>query len=161
MKYFILILIVGIFGAFGNHYKKVFIIRKRLIEDIINYIDFYDANISVFKNDLLEINNKYIIVQNNKTANKCNILIKNNNFYTYNYEFFKKYLSTNIGFSVVDNYFRQIGKSEYIDEKNKNSELKRTLLNQLKKCENEIKTKGDLVLKILLAIGAVIAIILW
>ena len=68
MKYVLMVLIIFIFGYIGYKKKHNITNQKNIIDDIKDYIVFYDSNISVFKTNLVEINSRYIIQQNNKNA---------------------------------------------------------------------------------------------
>jgi len=161
MKYCFLILIVVLFGAIGYYSKFKLINQKRIIAAIKNYVEFYDSNITIFKVNLIDINNKYIIMQNNKNA-KINIFKTNSaNICEFNINLIKNSLYNIQEIEVIERYFLQIGTGNYEYEKNKNKQLLE-FLNKLKVAvDSDIKTKGELKFKILLAVGAVIAILLW
>jgi len=161
MKYILIIVLVVLFGYFGYSKKQKIIIQYKFINFLKDYISFYDSNISVFKNDLIKINQDYIIMQNNKSAIKEFIIIKNANKYEFDIDYLENTLLYSSEKMLLKKYFQTIGKSEYNDEKLKNKEII-IILNELsKKIEIDIKQKGDLGFKLMLAIGAVISIILW
>jgi len=161
MKYILIISIVVIFGYVGFKQKQKIIKQKILIENIIEYITFYDSNLSVFKTNLFEINSKYIIMQNNKNANNISFITKNAGLFEYNYNFLKKSLSNLMELNLIIRYFENIGKLDYDTEKEKSNEILRVLSTTKQKLNDEIKSKGDLYFKLLLSIGAVIAIVIW
>lgn len=161
MKYLLMIIIVLGFGLFGYYQKQKIKNKNKLVQLIIDYVNFYDANLSVFKNDLFEINNNFIIMQNNKNANINNLVIKNADLFQINHEMLHGCLKKDNELSLIVNYFHLIGRGEYDDEKTKNAEMIRLLEKMQKRTTEEIKTKGDMNLKIILAVGAVIAILIW
>ncbi len=161
MKYILIVSIVIIFGYIGFKQKQKIINQKKLVENIIEYITFYNSNLSVFKTNLFEINSKYIIMQNNKNANNTSFILKNGNLYQYNYEFLKKSLLNLTELNLICTYFNEVGKFDYDTEKAKSNEILKVLSGAKQRLQNEIKSKGDLYFKLLLAIGAVIAIIIW
>jgi len=100
-------------------------------------------------------------MQNNKNA-KINIFKTNSaNICEFNINLIKNSLYNIQEIEVIERYFLQIGTGNYEYEKNKNKQLLE-FLNKLKVAvDSDIKTKGELKFKILLAVGAVIAILLW
>lgn len=161
MKYILMIIIVFSFGLIGFHKKQKIKNKNKLIQLMIDYVNFYDANLSVFKNDLFEINNTFIITQKNKSANTSDLIIKNDNLFKINNELLQRYFRKDNELAVLLGYFQTIGKSEYNEEKTKNIEIKNVFDKMLKRTTEEIKTKGEMTVKLLLSVGAVIAILLW
>lgn len=161
MKSLLVVLIIIAFGVIGYKQKEKLINQKKLIDKIKEYVLFYDSNLSVFKNDLTMINSSYINMQNNKSANNVLFILKNDNLYQYNYELLKIKLKNCNELELITSFFRTIGSLEYKDEKTKNSEMINVLKNASMRFDNDIRTKGDLYFKILLAVGAVIGILIW
>lgn len=161
MKYILIISLLFLFGYIGYNKKQKIISQYKFINFLKDYISFYDSNISVFKNDLIKINQDYLIMQNNKNAINEFILIKNANKYEFNIDYLENMLLYNSEKMLLKKYFQTIGNSEYDNEKLKNKEII-IILNELsKKIEIDIKQKGDLGFKLMIAIGAIISIILW
>lgn len=161
MKYLLMIFIILIFGSIGYAIKKKIINQKRLIDEIKNYLVFYQNNLLVFQTDLCEINNRYIIMQNNKSANNYKFILKNNNLYEYNMNFIKTQLNNIVENEIIISYFDTIGKYNYDIEKQKVSEVIKVLNKISDNLAKEIEMKGGLWFKILLSIGLVVAILIW
>ncbi len=161
MKYFLIIFIIVLFGAVGYARKRKIVYQINVVQDIIKFIEFYESNLSVFKNNLIEIFNKYIIMQNNKNAINNIIILKNNNIFEINQESLKKEFDNIQEKDVLMAYFFKLGQGEFDDEKIKNKEMKNSLKSLLEKLTLDKKMKGDLFFKIMLAIGCVISILIW
>lgn len=161
MKYLLMVFVVICFGCIGYAIKKKIINQKILVDEIKSYLIFYQNNLLVFQTNLCDINNRYIIMQNNKSANKYNFILKNSNLYQYNTEFIKNQLNNIIESEIIVSYFNSIGKYDYDTEKNKTSEIIKVVGSISDKLSKEIDTKGGLWFKILLSLGIVIAILIW
>ncbi len=161
IKYVLMISIVAVFGWVGYSRKKHFIDAKSYVVFIKEYVQFYNANLLVFKNDLEKINNEYIIMQNNKTANNINFSLKNHKIEQFEQEFIKSELKKLNENTLIFNYFESIGAGEYEDELNKNEAILKVLNHLENQLTVDIKQKGELGLKLMLAIGAVVAVVIW
>ena len=156
MKIFICLIIFLLAIVFACKYKNHYDYKLVIVQEILAYIEFYDNNISLFKENLIEINNRYIIMQKNKNAKQYyfieNYLIKHNK----NIEIFNENDNR-----IVNDYLSGIGKNEYEFEKEKNKNILNFLNKLQEKIKEEVKTKGELGAKIIVAIGAVLAILVW
>lgn len=156
MKIFICLIIFLIAIVFACKYKNHYDYKLAIVQEILAYIEFYDNNISLFKENLIEINNRYIIMQKNKNAKQyCfieNYVIKHNK----NIEIFNENDNR-----IINDYLSGIGKNEYEFEKEKNKSILNFLNKLQEKTKEEVKTKGELGAKIIVAIGAVLAILVW
>ena len=156
MKIVLCVLVLLVFSVVAYLYKKHYENQSETIKEIIDYIEFYDNNISLNKENLIEINNKFNIMQKNKNAKHLTFSLKNNMLCVNNI----KNLQI-IDNEKINNYFNSMGVSEYIFEKEKNKAELEYLYVLHKISKDEIKTKGELGLKIIMAIGAIIAILIW
>lgn len=156
MKIFICLIIFLLAIVFACKYKNHYDYKLAIVQEILAYIEFYDNNISLFKENLIEINNRYIITQKNKNAKQyCfieNYVIKHNK----NIEIFNENDNR-----IINDYLSGIGKNEYEFEKEKNKSILNFLNKLQEKTKEEVKTKGELGAKIIVAIGAVLAILVW
>ena len=156
MKIFICLIIFLLAIVFACKYKNHYDYKLVIVQEILAYIEFYDNNISLFKENLIEINNRYIIMQKNKNAKQyCfieNYVIKHNK----NIEIFNENDNR-----ILNDYLSGIGKNEYEFEKEKNKNILNFLNKLQEKIKEEVKTKGELGAKIIVAIGAVLAILVW
>ena len=161
MKIILSSAVILLFGLIGFFYKQKFKEELFMYCYIKKFNKYYQSNITLFKNNIVEIINKYIIMQNNKNANYNKIFIKNNNIFSINKEFLDKYILNKLDSDLIINYFNNLGKYEYNYEIKKLEEFDEFLNLKIKNIEDDIKNKGDLYFKILLAIGAVVAILIW
>ena len=161
MKLIIIILVIVIFGLIGNLIKQRYeneCLFLRYIEDFVNY---YYSNIALFKNNTVEIINNYIIMQENKNANYNNLFLKNGNLYSINDKILSKYILFSEDVLIIKQFLTAVGNNEYEYE----IEKIKVFLNFLKRKKEEsllnLKNKGVLYFKIMLSIGAVLAILIW
>ena len=161
MKIFLEICIILFFGSAGYFYKNKYKESLKTLNMLHEFACLYDSNISLFKNDLQEIINNYIITHKNKNANYCKFILKNDNIYQFNMEFLKNKIIDKNTFNVIQRYLIEIGKSEYEYEKEKNRKFEQFLTTKIIE-ENKLeKEKGGLGFKLMLALGAVVAIVIW
>ena len=116
---------------------------------------------TLFKCDIIEIIDKFIIMQNNKNAKYINLFSKNNNLYAINKDFISKQIINKESVETIYKYLALCGKSEYDFEKEKNENFKAYINNSIIGSEKLYREKGGLVFKLLLAIGSVIGILIW
>lgn len=161
MKLIIIILVIVIFGLIGNLIKQRYeneCLFLRYIEDFVNY---YYSNIALFKNNTVEIINNYIIMQENKNANYNNLFLKNGNLYSINDKILSKYILFSEDVLIIKQFLTAVGNNEYEYE----IEKIKVFLNFLKRKKEEsslnFKNKGVLYFKIMLSIGAILAILIW
>ena len=161
MKLIIIILVIVIFGLIGNLIKQRYENEcwfLRYIEDFVNY---YYSNIALFKNNTVEIINNYIIMQENKNANYNNLFLKNGNLYSINDKILSKYILFSEDVLIIKQFLTAVGNNEYEYE----IEKIKVFLNFLKRKKEEsslnFKNKGVLYFKIMLSIGAILAILIW
>lgn len=161
MRIYILVLIVIIFGLLGFEIKRKYVEQKQMLLFLKTFIEYLKLNITLYKSDISEIINNYIIMQNNKNAKYVNLFLKNNNLTQINIKNIKNNILCKDLKFIVESYFFNLGK-ENIDGENKKAELVINILNEkINKSNEEIKLKGDLSFKIILSLGIVLVIILW
>ncbi len=95
-------------------------------------------------------------MQKNKNAKQLNFIENNIVKHIENINIFKE--NDN---QIINNYLTNMGKSEYDFEKEKNNNILSYLSRLDKKTKEEVKTKGELGAKIIVAIGAILAILVW
>ena len=161
MRIYILVLIVIIFGLLGFEVKRKYVEQKQILLFLKTFIEYLKLNITLYKSDISEIINNYIIMQNNKNAKYVNLFLKNNNLTQINIKNIRNnVLCKDLKF-IIESYFLNLGK-ENIDGENKKAELVINILNEkINKSNEEIKLKGDLSFKIILSLGIVLVVILW
>ena len=142
---------------FKNKLKEEYLFLKYLEE----FNEFYYSNLVLYKNNSVKIINNYIIMHKNKNANYVKLFLKNNNIISYNEEILKFYIFDNHVIEIIKRYLNDIGKNEYNYESEKCKNFSSFLKTAIDKSEENYKNRGGLTFKILLAIGAVVAIIIW
>jgi hypothetical protein len=161
MRIYILVLIVIIFGLLGFEIKRKYVEQKQILLFLKTFIEYLKLNITLYKSDISEIINNYIIMQNNKNAKYVNLFLKNNNLTQINIKNIRNNILCKDLKFIIESYFFNLGK-ENIDGENKKAELVINILNEkINKSNEEIKLKGDLSFKIILSLGIVLVIILW
>lgn len=161
MKILFVIIIIVIFGIIGILYKRKLEDEYRFLKYIQDFNNYFSSNVFLFKNNIVEIIDNYIIMQKNKNANFCNLFLKNGNIYEFNEKILKLYILSDDAREVIKLYLENLGKNEYSFEKEKLNEFNVILKQKIEESYNNLKSKGDLYFKLLLAVGAVIGILLW
>lgn len=116
---------------------------------------------TLFKNDVQEIIERYIIMQKNKNAKYCKLFLKNNNIYSFDKNILMLYLNNKTNNEIIEKYLSEIGKNDYEFEKEKNKNFEQFMAASIDNAEKMMNTNGNLVFKLSLAIGAVLGIVLW
>lgn len=161
MKICLLVFVVLLFGMLGFVLKSKYIKKCDMLKFVYEFENYYSSNLSLFKNNVVEIIDNYIIMQKNKNENFCKIFRKNHNIYSIDEDFLKKYISDANITQTLKSFLQDIGKNEYDYEKEKNKNIREYLKQQIEIAESDINKKGSLLLKLLLSVGAVVAILLW
>ena len=161
MRIFILVFIAIIFGIVGYEIKRKYIEQKNMIQFMKSFVEFLHINISVYKNDIQEIINNYIIQQNNKNAKYVNVFQKNNNFSAINVKILEKYILKEDLKYIIISYFQNLGMADIDCECEKSKKLLMKLDGFLTEANDDIKLKGDLYFKLTLAIGVAFIVVLW
>lgn len=161
MKYITLFLILIICGLVGlcvkNKYKK----QKEMLEFLSVFLDYLYLNISLYKNNINEIINNYKIQQNNKNAKFVKLFQNSNNLRLIDEDFLKLYIYNKEYLVSIKLFFDTLGTGIKDDECEKIKQLNSLLKSYILKTNDDIKNRGDLSFKIILAIGVVIDIVLW
>lgn len=161
MKILLVLIVIFAFGLVGYIYKQKLKNELDFFKFINEFEEYYNSNMTLFKCDIIEIIDKFIIMQNNKNAKYINLFLKNNNLYAINKDFISKQITNKESLETIYKYLTLCGKSEYDFEKEKNENFKAYINNSIIDSEKLYKEKGGLVFKLLLAIGSVIGILIW
>lgn len=161
MKIIITILIIICSWIVGYSYKQRFIKEEKLLLLIKEYLGFLKTNIVLFKNNIIDINNQYIIMHKNKNANNYKIYLKNSGYKTFDIEKIKITITKKDAQSIIVNYLETLGQCEYELEKERLDLFLNFINDELKNNKNNQKEKGDLYYKISLSIGIVLSILVW
>lgn len=161
MKLILISSMIFIFGVIGYLYKNRFIKQLATLKTLKNYLLYFKDNLVLFKNNIEEINFNYIITHKNKNAKDCLIKLNNRNKYAINLKILQNNIFNNELFLTIEKYFAVQGGSEYVYEEKRLEEFLKTIEREIKHTEEDVKMKGDLFFKLMLAIGAVVSILLW
>ena len=161
MKIILIVLVVFAFGLIGYLIRQRYENECLFLKYIEDFVNFYYSNIALFKNSAVEIINNYIIMQENKNANYNNLFLKNNNLYSINDKILKKYILSIEDISIINQYLTAIGNNDYEYEIEKTKAFLDYLKRKKEESVRNLKNKGVLYFKILLSIGAVLAILIW
>ena len=154
-------MVVTTSGMVGYLYKKRLKTSLELMVYIDDFIKFLNSNITLFKNNIVEIINNYKIMQKNKNANYDKIFEKSGEIYTINQDFINKIIINKDTSAIIFNYLNSIGNNEYEYEKEKLESFEKYLSNEICRANETYEKKGGLFFKLSLAIGCVISIIIW
>lgn len=161
MKILVEIIIVAGFGIVGYLYRQNFKNRLSILKTLLDFVENYDSKLTLFKSNMHEIINDYVIMQKNKNANNFNLFQNINNIYYFNKKYFEKQIQSLDAVSIVSRYFDEMGKGEYEFEKEKNKNFKEYLKLSISKAEGDLNKKGNLGFKLFLLIGATVGILVW
>lgn len=161
MKYIILFLILIICGLVGLSVKNKYKRQKEMLEFLSMFLDYLYLNISLYKNNINEIINNYKIQQKNKNAKFVKLFQNFNIFQPVNEDFLKLHIYNEECFAAIKLFFDTLGTGTKEDECEKIKQLNLGLKSYILKTNDDIKNKGDLSFKIILAIGVMIDIVLW
>ncbi|MBQ8424968.1 MAG: hypothetical protein IJX17_02980 [Clostridia bacterium] len=145
----------------GQNYKNRIIKQYKFFNYLKRFTNYLKANINLFKINIINIIDEFKINNDEKNANYSEIFIKNGEIYDISRENIEKIGLTSDDNIIIYNYLKALGTNEYYYEENKNNSFITYLDRKLEEYSNYIKTKGELTLKIALAIGCVISIIIW
>lgn len=161
MKIVLVSSVVLCFGLFGYFYKQKLKHENIAYKFLKEYTEFLKENINLFKENLVEINNKFIIMQKNKNANQHNLIIKNANNMPDCIEKIKVLILNRFDFCLVETFFESLGKNDFEFEKERILSFEKHIKEKEKTTNENMKTKGEMWFKIMLAVGAIVGILLW
>ena len=161
MKILIVVCVMLICFFIGIGYKKKYQEKYNFLIYLKNFATFLKSNLNLFKVNLVEIIDNFTKLQVDKNIKFNDIFIKNNEVY----EFSKENLDLvklNIEDSnIIFTFLSSIGKNEYFFEEEKINNFITFLDKKTEEYSSFVRTKGDLTLKLAIAIGCVISIIIW
>lgn len=161
MKNLFIFSIVFVFCYIGylikNKYKK----QKVYLETIKDFLEYFKSNMFDCKNNIVEIINSYKLLQKNKNAITEDIFENTEQIFKFNNKFAEIYVFDECLLNIINKYFTDIGSQCYVFENEKLDSFLKILSNYIEKTNLEIKTKGDLLFKIFISLGLILAIVLW
>lgn len=161
MKYIFLILVFIICGLIGFYFKNKYKNQYKFLLYINKFLDYLELNVMVYKNNLYEIINNYIIHKNNKNSEYNKIFQISKNTLLINSNLIESCLFDKSILSVVINFFNEMGKGDIENEIKKIKEFKKFISKQIDILKIECSTKGDLYFKFWIGIGVLMSILLW
>jgi hypothetical protein len=161
MKLFFAVSVVFIFGMLGYKNKKKYINQLNALKELKKYSIFLKDNLYLFKNNVQEINNNYIIMHKNKNANLHQYKLNNAQTMYDIIKILQNYIFDIELNGLINQYFLNLGNSEYGYEIDKLGEFISLLEREILNTEKNLKEKGDLYFKLSLAIGSVLGILIW
>ena len=161
MRLVIFVLIILFAGLVGFELKRKYIDQRNFLVYLKEFIEFLNINVSIYKNNLDEIINIYLIQQNNKNAKYSKIFQKNDKIHSFNKEIADKYIYEKDLRLQINLYLSSIGRLNSENECIKTEQINNTLEKYILKSSEDVKNKGDLLFKVCVVIGIVIVIVLW
>ena len=161
MKIILIIIILLCFSYIGYKYKNKLFSEVEFLRYLYNFHQYYSSNINLFKNNVVEIIDNFIIMQKNKNAIYNKIFLKNGNIYSFDKDFIKIYIKEECNQDIILSFLNNLGKSEYEFEQKQILTIEKFLKFKIDESLNIYNNKGNLYFKLLLAMGAVVAIIIW
>lgn len=161
MKIIIIVCVLLVSGLLGYMIKLRYKEQTEFLQFIKNFIDYTLLNIGIYKNNLNDIINNYIIQQNNKSAKYIKIFQKSNNLYYFDLKNINEYVADNCFALELKSFFNNLGKFDKDNEIEKIKNMLLLLNGKIQNSEIQEKEKGDLYFKLALAVGIVISVIIW
>ena len=161
MKNLVIVFVVLCFSSMGYLFKQKYKNQKIFLEEIKDFLEYFKANMSVLDSNVIEIINSYKIIQNNKNAKDFNLFQNNENLVEFSAKTLEKHIYNEKIIQILKNYFEDFGSKTHEFELEKLNNILSFLDGFIQKTEDEIKSKGDILFKILIAVGLVFAIVLW
>ena len=161
MKNLVIVFVVLCFSCIGYLFKQKYKNQKIFLEEIKDFLEYFKANMSVLDSNVIEIINSYKIIQNNKNAKCFNLFQNNENLVEFSANTLEKHIYNEKIIQILKNYFEDFGSKTHDFELEKLNNILGFLGDEIQKTEEEIKSKGDIWFKILIAVGLVFAIVLW
>lgn len=161
MKILLVSFIIVVSGYIGYQYKMRFLKQLKTINDLKDYCIYFKDNLVLFKNNIVEININYINTHKNKNANNMLFIKNNTHLNQINLKYLQNTIYNNALYSAIETYIFTQGKGEYEHEVFKINEVLEILNRELICTKDDLKQKGDLYFKLILAVGVVISILIW
>jgi len=161
MKIVLIILIILLSYYIGFYYKNRQIEKYKLLCYLKNYSINLKTNINLFKNNFVKVTDDFIELQDKKTAKFNNIFEKKCDIYKINDKFIDIFDFYEQDSVIIKTFLNSIGNNEYEYENIRINEFITFLDKKIEEYSMYVKTKGELTLKLTIAIGCVISIIIW
>ena len=160
MKILIVVCLMAVFGGIGYFYKLKLKKEYLFVCYLLDFVKFYNSNMTLFKNDVVAIIDRFLM-NSNKTLKFSKVFVKKNNIYNFDSKVIEKFLINKSNVQIIIQYLSNIGKNEYEFEKEKNTNFEKFLNDAKNVSKLNFENKGSLYFKLSLAVGAVLCIIVW
>ena len=161
MRILLCFFIMIFFGMIGYRFK----LKQRREIEFYNYLNeftmFCKSNISLFKNNMVNIIDSYIITQENKNANYNKLFVKNGSIYQISRNIIDKYIANEKDAEIVFSFLNGLGGNDYEFEQKRIDDFRNCVLIKKEKEFDNLLKNADLKFKVVLAIGAVVCIVIW
>lgn len=161
MKIIIILMLMGMAGGTGYYLKSRLKKEYNFLCYAQEFARYYNANISLFKNEVVLVVESFINSKSKKNASFAQIFKNENNIYKCDLALINEYVKNSSDASMICEYLNNIGKSEYEFEKDKNLQFEKFISECKEKSLSNLETKGNLYFKLALLFGAVLSIIIW
>lgn len=161
MKIFLCLIILCASAIYGYNLKRKLKRELNFLEYLKEYANFCLSNISLFKNNLSNIIDNFIIMQKNKNAKYNQLFIKNGDYFKISEDFLSKLILNKNDYGIIYTFLQTVGTNEYDFERQRIENFISYLDVLIAKEKELLKTKADLKFKLVLAIGMVICIVIW
>lgn len=161
MKILLILSILTMFFLIGYFYKQKVKNNYQFLVYLKNYVLFLKSNISLYKVNMVKITDDFLKLQNEKNAKYNKIFVKNGEIYSVLPENVEYFVQNKEDSLIINSFFEKLGKNDYEYENHKIDKFLIYLDERQKIYFSDIKIKGDLTLKILIAVGLVISILVW
>lgn len=161
MKLVLIVCVILASGVIGFMLKNKYKLQKEFLMFLKNFLEFSLVNVGIYKNNLSEIINNFIIQQKNKNAKYVNFFQNNGKVYTFDLNFVNEWINDETCIYELKSFFGSMGKADKDGEYEKIKREINVLEGFISKAEKQEKEKGDLYFKISLAVGIALGIIIW
>ncbi|MBQ8451434.1 MAG: hypothetical protein IJ538_01490 [Clostridia bacterium] len=161
MKILLPITVLIVSFLIGFSYKRKFYKTTELLKVLLEFQQYLNSNILIFKSNIYDIIHNYKITHENKSAIYEKLFVKSNNFYQINDKFIFDLVGEIDTKDVLINYYNSLGSFEYLTEVEKGKQIEMLLEREIHLSLEKQKSMGDLWFKVIIGIGAMIAIALW
>lgn len=161
MKILLCIIIFSVCGGAGYFYKRGLKNNQLFLEYLLEFENFCDSNMTLFKNNVVEIIEKFLETKKEKFAKFNLVFIKKDGVFSFDKQVLQKQLKDENSVTMAERFLKDLGTNEYEFEKEKNKNFENFLKAEIEKAKKICDEKGSLYFKLSLALGAVLCIIVW
>ena len=161
MKIIFVVFIMLLSFIIGYLYRNKIQNELNFLLYLKKFSDYLKSGINLFKNNIVEIIDEFIILENQKNAKFNKIFLKNMQIYNFCLENIENFIyDKQISFTIY-NFLKTLGTNEYEYEGEKINSFILFIGSKILEYEKKLKEKGELFFKVALSIGAVISILVW